>query len=227
MLRSVNKHAANHLVIVPGWAFDHRIFSGLDLPFNYHLFCGPSLSDLEDEVLELVSRLGSEKISLLGWSKGAFAGCAFARRHPEVVDELLLIGAREKYDTQELEAMRVSLQKNRAACLKRFYRQCFCREEMEQYQWFKDTLLADYLETLPMEELVRELAWLGRVEIRPADLRRIATVKFIHGTADAIAPVERAAALAAAVPQSELIAFEQTGHAPFLRDDFKRRIYGD
>lgn len=227
MLRFVDQHAANHLVVVPGWAFDQRIFSGLDLPFNYHFFCGPSLSDLDDDVMQLMSKLDDRKIALLGWSKGAFAVCAFAREHPERVDALLLVGARRKYEQQELKAMRTSLQKNKAACLKGFYRQCFAREERERYRWFKRTLLNDYLEALPTEQLAGELDWLGQVEIRPADLEGIETVQFIHGAADAIAPLEQVTALAEELPQSELIAFEQTGHAPFLRDDFARRIYGD
>jgi pimeloyl-ACP methyl ester carboxylesterase len=213
--------------MVPGWAFDHRVFAGLELPFNYHLFCGPSLSAFEDEVMELAATLNALRVSLLGWSKGAFAVCAFATQHPELVAELFLVGARRKYEPPELEAMRASLQKNKAACLKRFYRQCFAKEEMAQYQWFKNTLLRDYLETLPMELLAGELDWLGQAEIRPADLERIETVKFIHGASDAIAPIEQVTALVEAVPQSELIAFEQTGHAPFLRDDFARRIHGD
>jgi proline iminopeptidase len=226
MLRFVNKRAANHLVIVPGWAFDHRIFAGLDLPFNYHVFCGPSISSLADDVKELVSRLPAEKISLLGWSKGGFAVCEFAGRNPELVDELFLVGVRRRYDKEELEGMGANLKKNRTACLKRFYRQCFAKEEMERYQWFKNTLLTDYLETMPMQQLARELDWLGQVEIHPEDLKGIETVKFIHGTADTIAPVEQTRALADSLPQSELITFEQTGHAPFLRDDFKRRVYG-
>lgn len=226
MLRFVDNHAAKHLVMVPGWAFDHRIFAAVDLPYNYHVFDGPSISSLVDEVKELASKLNVERVSLLGWSKGGFAVCEFAGRNPELVEELLLVSVRRKYDKKELVGMQNNLKKNRTACLKQFYRRCFAKEEMARYQWFKNTLLKDYLETMPMEQLARELDWLGQVEIHPEDLKRIETVKFIHGTADAIAPVEQTRALANSLPQAELIAFEQTGHAPFLRDDFKRRVYG-
>jgi pimeloyl-[acyl-carrier protein] methyl ester esterase len=227
MFRFVDRRATNHLVVVPGWAFDHRIFSRLELPFNYHLLCGSSLALFEDEVRELVSGLGGSKISLLGWSKGAFAVCEFASRDPESVEQLLLVGVRRKYEEQELDTMRMNLERNRAACLKRFYRQCFAKEEMAQYERFKRSLLDEYLEALSMEQLTGELDWLGHVEIRPADLQKVGIVKFIHGGADAVAPIEQARALADAVPQSELIVFEQAGHAPFLRDDFARRVNGD
>jgi len=226
MFRFVDNRAAKHLVVVPGWAFDHRIFAGVDLPYNYHVFDGPSISSLADEARELVSELDVQKVSLLGWSKGGFAVCEFAGKHSELVEEVFLAGVRRRYDSKELEAMRKTLVKNRAACLKRFYRRCFAKEEMPQYQWFKATLLEDYLETMSAEQLVRDLDWLGQVEIHPEDLKKIETVKFIHGAADAIAPVEQVRALAEALPQSQLITFEQTGHMPFLRDDFKRRLYG-
>lgn len=227
MFRFVDRHAGNHLVIVPGWAFDHRIFSRLELPFDYHFFCGSSPACFDNEAQELMNRLGVPRVSLLGWSKGAFAACEFASRDPESVEQLLLVGVRRKYEEQELDTMRMNLERNRAACLKRFYRQCFAKEEMAQYEWFKRSLLDEYLEALSMEQLTGELDWLGQVEIRPADLRDIETVKFVHGAADAVAPIEQAMVLADAVPQSELIAFERAGHAPFLRDDFARRVYGD
>lgn len=226
MLRLVDNHAAKHLVVVPGWAFDHRVFAGLDLPYDYHIFDGPSISSLTDEVKQLMSKLGVEKVSLLGWSKGGFAVCEFARRHPQLVEEVFLIGIRKRYDRKELEAMRKTLEKNRAACLKRFYRRCFATEEMARYQWFKATLLEDYLETMSTEQLVDDLDWLGQVEIHPEELRPIERITFLHGAADAIAPVEQVAALAEALPQSRLITFEQTGHMPFLRDDFERRLHG-
>lgn len=227
MFRFVDRHAVNHLILVPGWAFDDRIFARLELPFNYHLFGGPSLAGFDEAVLELMHGLSVSRISLLGWSKGAFAVAEFGRQNPEVVEQLLLVGVRRKYDKQELDAMRATLEKNKTACLQRFYRQCFAKQEMAQYEWFKRTLLDHYLEALPMEQLADELDWLGRVEIRPADLQKLENVRLIHGSADAIAPVDEAMALAAAVPQSKLIAFEQAGHAPFLRDDFARRVYGD
>ena len=226
MLRFVDNHAARHLVIVPGWGFDHRIFAGLDLPYDYHVFDSPSISNLTEEVRELVSRLHTEKISLLGWSKGGFAICEFAGTHPELVEEVFLVGVIRKYEKNELENMRENLKKNKAACLKRFYRRCFSTEEMARYQWFKRTLLKDHLETMPAEQLVRDLDWLGQVEIHPEDLQEIERISFLHGTADAIAPVEQAMALADVLPQSQLITFEQTGHMPFLRDDFTRRVYG-
>lgn len=225
MLRFVDRHAADSLVIVPGWAFDHRIFAGLDLPYNYYIFDATSPSILVDEVKDLVFRIDRCSVSFLGWSKGAFAVCELAARNPELVDELLLISVRRRYDKEELDNMRESLRKNKTACLKRFYRQCFSKEEMERYQWFKTALLKDSLETISMERLMGDLDWLEQVEIRPQDLRGIADVKLIHGVRDAIAPIEHAAELAGALPQSQLIAFEQAGHMPFLRGDFKRRVY--
>ena len=226
MFRFVDRHAAKHLVIAPGWGFDHRIFAGLDWPYDCYIFNGPRMSSLDDDVKALASRLDTGKVSLLGWSKGAFAVCEFAGKNPELIDELFLVGVRRKYSRTELKDMQAGLEKNRAACLKRFYRHCFAKAEMEQYQWFKGALLKSYLETMSMEQLTKDLNWLGQAEIHPQDLQRIEKVKFIHGADDAIAPVDQAIALARSLPQAQFITFEQTGHMPFLRDDFQRRVYG-
>ena len=226
MFRFVDRHAGRHLVVVPGWAFDDRVFAGLDLPYDYHIFSGSAISALVDEIERLVSELGTDRLSLLGWSQGAFAVCEFAGRNPKRIDELLLVGARRKYDGAELDHMRAGLSRNKSACLKGFYRRCFAREEMERYQWFKSTLLKDYLKTMSTEQLIDDLDWLGRVEINPDDLRQTERIWFIHGAADAIAPAEQAEALAGALPQAQLTLFEQTGHLPFLRDDFARCVHG-
>lgn len=226
MFRLVDRHEDGALVIVPGWAFDHRIFTQMDIPCNYYVFKGSPTSGLTDAVRNLLSDLDMQKVSLLGWSKGAFAVCELAGRHPEWIDELWLVGVRRRYQREELTVMRENLLKNRAASLKRFYRQCFAKEEMERYQWFKTTLLESYLATMSTEQLIDDLDWLGRVEIFPDDLRRIEKVKFVHGTADAIAPVEHARELADGLPQSELVLFEQTGHMPFLHEDFRGRVHG-
>ncbi len=227
MFRFVDRQATAALVIVPGWAFDYRVFSGLDLPYNYYIFDGPSLSSLAEDVEELTGRLGTAKVSFLGWSRGAFAVCDIARRTPEWVDELFLVGVRRRYDREDLEHLQKSVRKNKAACLKGFYRQCFSRDEMEQYQWFKRTLLKDYLETISIDQLTEDLSWLGQAEIHPQDLRDIEEVTFVHGAADAIAPLEQAADLANALPQARLVTLERAGHIPFLHRDFKRRLYGN
>ena len=227
MLRSADNGARQSLVIVPGWGFDGRVFAGLDWPCEWHVADGDSTLSPTDRVAQVVSGLKTERVSLLGWSMGGFAVCEFAGRHPELVDEVILVGMRRKYDKGELADMRRSLEKNKAACLKRFYRRCFAKEEMARYQWFKRTLLEHYLETMPAEKLIRDLDWLGQVEIRPEALGQIEQVRFVHGTGDAIAPIEEAMELVDSVPRGRLITFGQTGHLPFLRDDFTRCVYED
>ena len=225
MLGSADNGVREHLVIVPGWGFDGRVFAGLDWPYEWQVADGDSILSPTDRVEQIVGGLKSEKVSLLGWSMGGFAACEFAGRRPELVDEVVLVGMRRKYDQGELADMRRGLEKNRAACLKRFYRRCFAKEEMGRYQWFKGTLLEHYLETLSAERLVGELDWLGQAEMRPDDLGQIETIRFVHGSDDAIAPIEEVRELVDCMPQAQLIAFEQTGHLPFLRDDFTRRVY--
>ncbi len=83
----------------------------------------------------------------------------------------------------------------------------------------------DYLDKMSLDRLIRNLDRLWRVEIRPESLKKLKRIKLVHGRADTIAPVSQAIDIANFLPQSQLITFEQTGHLPFLREDFKRRLY--
>ena len=78
---------------------------------------------------------------------------------------------------------------------------------------------------MPAEKLIGDLEWLGQAEIRPEGLGQIEKVRFAHGTGDAIAPIEQAMKLVDSRAHARLITFEQTGHLPFLRDDFTRCVY--
>jgi 3-oxoadipate enol-lactonase len=53
---------------------------------------GPySLDDLADDVVDLLDALGVEKVDFVGLSLGGMTGMAFAARHPERVDRLVVL----------------------------------------------------------------------------------------------------------------------------------------
>ncbi len=224
MFRFVDRKQNKHLVIAVGWAFDYRIFASLDLPYNYFFFTGPCIADFAKELAKLLTQNNIEKISLLGWSQGAFAVCDFISQDLAVIDEVILIGARKNYKGR-LEKIKRYLKKNREAFLYTFYRECFCRQEEKNYLWFRDTLLNDYLKEMSLSMLLDDLEWLGKTEIQPQLLRNIDSLIFVHGKKDAVAPLSEAFDIAETLPNASFIAFEETGHLPFLRDDFKKRLY--
>lgn len=225
MFKYLDRKQKNHIVLIPGWAFDHRIFATLELPYNYFFFCGDSIEVFNDELLKLLNKNNIAKISLFGFSRGALAACDFAANQPEMIEELILVGARAQYEKQSLENVKTYLAKNHKAFLYKFYRDCFASQEADSYSWFRDTLLKDYLERSSAESLAEGLAWLGQVRIDPQQLKKIKQIKLVHGKADAIAPFSYAVKLADQLTNAELIAFEHTSHLPFLREDFRERLY--
>jgi pimeloyl-ACP methyl ester carboxylesterase len=225
MFKFADRNKKQYLVLVAGWAFDCRIFNGLDLPYNYCFFEGDSIASFEDQMKKLLQEKAIEKISIFGFSQGAFAASLFAATNPDKVSELILVGLRKKYDEKDLENIKNYLAKNPSAFLYSFYKDCFCQEEKEAYLLFKRTLLKDYLAHPSTAQLTEALNWLSRVEITQQSLEKIKKIKIVHGTEDAIAPILEAADIARSLPQARFIAFEETGHLPFLRNDFKRRLY--
>ncbi|MHC4220938.1 MAG: alpha/beta fold hydrolase [Planctomycetota bacterium] len=222
MFSYVDRKQKKDLIIIPGWAFDQRIFAQLDLPYNYFFFCNESIADFQDSIEKLMTEKQIQKISLLGWSQGAFAASDFACKNPEAIDEIILIGIRQKYENFGLEKIKDYLKKNKKAYLRSFYKQCFCDKEKQLYCWFKDNLLNDYLEKMSLDRLIKDLDWLKTAQINTDQLRKLNCVKIVQGQADAIAPIEQSAAIAESL---KFITFENTGHLPFLHRDFGKRLY--
>jgi pimeloyl-ACP methyl ester carboxylesterase len=115
--------------------------------------------------------------------------------------------------------------KNKAACLYSFYKNCFCKDEKNNYRWFKNTLLKNYLNNMSTQKLTRSLDYLGKVEIHARDIKKIKNIRLVHGKEDKIAPIDEAAELANALPQARFICFDRAGHLPFLNKDFNKHLY--
>lgn len=225
MFKFVDRKQSRALVLIGGWGFDDRIFEPLELEYNYFFYVDGAGTDFETELKRLLAEKHLEKVSLFGWSKGAFVACDFAGKNPGVVDELILAGLAKEYDKKDVEEIKGSLSKNSKAFLYRFYKNCFAPEEAEHYLWFKKNLLKDYLEKMKTEELIKSLDALAGHRIQPGALDGVKCVKIVHGRDDAIAPVEQAIEVAGSIGQAKFIGFERTGHLPFLHPDFKRRLY--
>jgi len=225
MFKFVDRKQKFPLVIVPGWAFDYRVFDTLDLPYNYIFFRGESLDDFEDKLKEILAKNNISRISLLGWSQGAFAACDFACENPDTVEEVILIGTRKKYDKKALTDIKEYLKKNKKAYLYKFYRQCFSEDEEKSYRWFRESLLKNYLKQFSLPKLIRTLEQLGQAKIEPTRLKKLNRLTIVHGRNDLIAPVDEASNLADTLPQCRLIVFDKAGHLPFLRKDFRKRLY--
>lgn len=225
MFKFIDRKQSRNLVLIGGWAFDYRIFEMMDLPYNYFFYIDESQGDFETELKQLLTKNHFEKISLFGWSQGAFVACDFASSSPDIIEDVILVGLHKKYERKNLHQIKEYLSKNKKAFLYKFYRDCFCREEEKHYLWFEKNLLKDYLATMQSDQLVKGLDALAQYQIRLESLNKIKCIKIAHGREDAIAPESDAIDIANSLPQADFISFERTGHLPFLRQDFKKHLY--
>ncbi len=164
--------------------------------------------------------------ALGGWSLGAMLALEIARRHPRKASRLLLIGATARFVAQAdwpcglaadtVATFRQGFAASPAATLKRFLAlQCLGDAQRRTLQGRleaslspatarSDEALAEGLRLLESSDL---RAGLGAIEV-PCCL--------LHGTHDALMPIEAARRLAALLPDARLHEICDCGHAPFV-----------
>ena len=216
----IDRNYRDSVVIIPGWATDYRIFNCLDLDFNYFLPVDFSPFCFKKDLLAELRRNKMKKISLFGWSLGGFVAVEFAGRHPDIINELILVSIRKKYERGEIAAIRKYLKRNKKGYLYKFYKQCFSnREEM---QWFRENLLEDYYKKFNLNYLLKTLEYLEKAEINPELLNGIERIKIIHGEHDRIAPMQEAIDIKSVLTHSKFICIKDAGHMPFSKENFNK-----
>ena len=210
------------MVLLPGWATDYRIFSSLDLDFNYILPVDFCPYGFEQSFEKLVSSENIKKVSLFGWSMGGFTAARFAAKHQSLIDELILVGVRKKYISGELNLIKQHLNNSKKGFLYKFYNQCFSTKE--DMSWFKKNLLKDYCRGLELDYLLKTLDYLAESELTVELLKDMKKLKIIHGVLDEVAPIDEVLSLKDNLPKALFTAVKGAGHLPFLKEDFTRYI---
>jgi len=213
------------IVLVPGWAMDHRIFSTLELPYNYLLPLAVRPFQFKEDLSEFLNKESIDKVSLFGWSSGGFLAADFAVRNPEKVDTLILVSVRRKFPLSGLKAVKRNLEKNKKATLYKFYLECFSKTEQEELVWFKNNLLESYLKENKIESLIDGLNYLAQASIVSESLKDLKKIKIIHGRQDKIAPHKEAAEIKKAL-EADFVSLSDAGHLPFLNQGFSKKFYG-
>jgi pimeloyl-ACP methyl ester carboxylesterase len=221
----INRGFRKTLVLVPGWATDRRIFAALDLEFNYILPGNCAAGDFTKECARAMDGAKIDTASVLGWSLGGFLAGDLFKACPGRIEELILVGMREKYDASQLSAVRAYLARSRPGYLNKFYAECFSENEKDLLRRFREDLVKSYLREMETGVLLEGLDYLERARLDTESLRR-ADVRFVHGSLDRIAPAEGIVRLAERLPAAALTVIEGAGHAPFLRADFREKLNG-
>ncbi len=213
------------LALIPGWAADHRIFEPLELDYNYLLPVDFRASDLKESLVKFMDGAGIKNISLLGWSMGGFLAADLAAEKPELVNELILVSIRRKYEPKALEKIKELLKKNKRAYLYSFYLECFSCGDKKPFNWFKKSLLRDYVNSMELEGLLDGLDYLSQARIECGALKDLRKVRIFHGEEDAIAPFSQAREVKDGFAQARFVGIEGAGHIPFLNSDFREKFY--
>ncbi|MDP3789036.1 MAG: alpha/beta hydrolase [Candidatus Omnitrophota bacterium] len=143
------------VALIPGWATDYRIFDSLDLDFNYLVPLDFLPFDFEEALLGAVKSANIGKVSLFGWSLGGFQAAAFASKHKDLVDRLVLVSIRKAYPSEELTKIEDRLKTNRKGYLYKFYSSCL--PEKDEFARFKSTLLRYYCQKMDLDYLLKTL----------------------------------------------------------------------
>lgn len=222
----VNKGFPETLLLVPGWGLDYRIFAALDLRYNYLVSTLVWPADFVSRLEEMLQKSALERISILGHSMGGFLASDFAAKYPDKISELILVGVRKRYGAGEISPIRKSIKEHSAGFMYKIYDLAFSPSEKDLLSHFKSTLLKIYIKELDRTLLNAGLDYLSAAEITAKNLERF-HVRFMHGDADAIAPISEAQALASELPDARFDRVKGGGHMLVLRKDFNSIFYGD
>jgi pimeloyl-ACP methyl ester carboxylesterase len=193
-------------------AFDHRARTDRGQG-------GYDLDDLADDCIALMDELGIERCVLGGMSMGGFMALPLALRHPERLDGLILISSKAlAYTDEDLADIEEHLEQ--------LARDGEVTEEFAA--WERDLVMG---ETTQREQPQLVRYWMDRWKTRPAEAvagefrswmhkpdmtPRLAEIHLptlvIHGTEDAVLPIETGRALADALSNSRFVAIEGAGH---------------
>jgi pimeloyl-ACP methyl ester carboxylesterase len=204
-------------VLIPGWANDYRIFGNLDLGSNYLIPLASSPFTFEKDLLAALKDNNISRAALLGISMGGFMASQFASRHSDLTEEIILVGIRKKYKQEEIAGVRENLQKSKESFLYKFYKMCFSKEDIH---FFNAALFKAYSKEMDLENLLKDLDYLGNAEIKPEGLAPIKKIKIIHGEFDRIAPIDEAVYIKERLPQAGFACVKGAGHALISRKDF-------
>ena len=207
------------LVLIPGWGFCSDIFSSLNLSYNYVLPKGPVYRDISIELYDFLLEKDIAKVSILGWSLGAYVALDFLAGYPDMIEAVYIISLRRAFDHKEILLQLKALEADRVVALMQFYRRCFLGQGAD-YQWFSSALEESGIRQWEMPGLRKGLTYLKG---KTADFSKCVDTQLhiFHGEKDVIAPLDKIPELP---PGVAIDIIPGTGHLPFLSSEFKRRF---
>jgi malonyl-CoA O-methyltransferase len=211
---------APSIVLLPGWATDGRIFEGV-LPGVTAVTTGPLRPDrFTTRLGAFLDRAARGPVTVVGWSLGGFLAAEFARKYPDRVRRVVLVGIRREYPEGDVAEVLRSLSADPGGCLSAFYTQCFYPSQIPAYRGFRGRLQATYLREMDGGTLREGLAYLAGARLSGGTLPAC-PVAVVHGEDDVIAPFAEAEGVARECMNATFHPLPGAAHAAFLADGFR------
>ncbi len=211
------------VVLLPGWATDGRIFEGV-LPGVPAVTTGPLRPEgFAARLAAFLDRAVHRPVTLVGWSLGGFLAAEFARRYPDRVRRVVLVGIRRMYPGADMAAVLRSLSADPRGCLSGFYARCFYPSQIPAYRRFRAGLQAAFLREMNAGALREGLSYLAGARLSGGTLPAC-PVAIVHGEDDVIAPFAEAEAVARECGNATFHPLPGAAHAAFLADGFRAAV---
>jgi proline-specific peptidase len=210
---------------------------------------GYAIHDYADDLEELRAHLGLERMLLLGHSHGGLAAIAYAARHPDRVERLILASTLPRHGPEQEAEMRAAVEQRAG---EPWYADALAAIEAEEAGDFADAAeLGDlalrmmpfyfarygereqaHVASMAGEELCADATRLWEKEIfqqydlRPQLAGLTVPTLVITGEKDFAAGPACAAELAEGLPNAELVVLPGIGHMIFVeaREEFRRAV---
>ncbi len=185
------------------------------------------VNDLET----VVDSMGFERFSLLGVSQGGPVSVAYAARHPERLDHLILHGAYargwakrglSKEELEEVQAfmtiMKSGWGKDNPSARRAFTARFIPDANLEQMLWFDDL---QRVSTSP-ENAVRFMNEFGRIDVSDLAAKISVPTLVLHARNDVVVPFSLGRELAALIPNARFVPLEGRNHIMLESDELWR-----
>lgn len=179
-----------------------------------------SFEAMVEDLAQVVEASGLKRFPLLGMSQGVAIAIAYAARHPERVERLILYGGyargwNRRADTAEIEKRKalttligLGWGKDNPAFQQIFTSEFIPRAGPEQMQWFNDL---QRVSTSP-ENTVRLFEVISNIDVT-AHLPRVrAPTLVIHCRGDVVAPFAQGRELASGIPGARFLSLDSANH---------------
>ncbi len=180
-----------------------------------------TLGDLVEDCRALLDDLGIEKCVLAGMSVGGFMALEFALAYPERLSGLILIAATSKdYSAEEREAYHRQFDKlDVDGMVPRDFAEwvapfCFGETTLADNKPLMDHWVERWSTTVPARAVLYQgRSWLDKDDITARLAAMELPVLVVHGEEDVPLPIDRAAAMADALPNATFARVAHAGHS--------------